>query len=260
MAVLGGVARGRVVRVGVSVALTGVAVLAAPASAGVASRAGVAGAVVAGTGVGRGLSAGMPRAGGTQPTLFTCWEAPVRVTITGGPHATPDKQSCVDTTAGDMSRVDTAGPVGLTIVGARGVTRVSGAANGSTTQVRTASAWTRAVVAGVRIVSGTTVLEFGPVASRASIRCTYGPDRAQFAYTARSELSSVRVNGRPLHVPAGDSTVPLPGVGTLGLNRSTVSGFGVVRYAAVLHTPAADVVIGEAAVGVADTAANPCRP
>ena len=229
------------------------------------------------------------RAGAVEATttLFTCWITPLGVTETGGPSTDPDHQRCqTDRTA--ISQADgSAGPLEASAIEVSGSTSVltgpvqaatadtaSGGAAGAASfdaagigvagieaaaVTRTESAIAKASAASARFVVGGTVVDVGAVTTETKITCSYSASGATYAFSSRSTVAGVKIDGRRVRLHNGPMSIPVAGSASLTINYSKVSAFGSTQRAAMLHAAGADAVLGEAAVAITTVASNPCR-
>jgi hypothetical protein len=110
-----------------------------------------------------------------------------------------------------------------------------------------------------RLTVGATVIDLGAVSTRTTINCSYGASGFRYSFNGTSSVASAKINGRPVKMSNGPMSIKVAG-GTLLLNQTRTTPAGVVQQAAKLHTKKADVIIGGAAVAVAETPDNPCHP
>jgi hypothetical protein len=110
-------------------------------------------------------------------------------------------------------------------------------------------------LASIRITGPGLVVEFGVVHADAVATCVPGPGGLEPAYSARSTVTTLRINGTPVVDLIGPVDIPLP-LGTLRLNQTTTTPTSITRRAAVWDTPLVDLIAGEAKVSVDG---NPCQ-
>lgn len=189
---------------------------------------------------------------------FTCSATPLRITAAGRPATNPARP-CRDDRVGGAQSTGTVGAVQVSAVGTAGSTALTaGTVLEATTVGTTVGGRSTATAKSARLVVGKTVIVLGAMSTRSEISCAYSGRTSSFSFHSTSSVDSVTINGKSTAVGAGAKSIPVPG-GTLWLNHSEVTRTGVVTHAAMLHTPAADVVLGEAAVGLSAAAGNPCR-
>jgi hypothetical protein len=196
--------------------------------------------------------------------LFSCFANPLRITGAGQPGPNTN-QLCKNDQVGGAQSTGTAGAVQVTATGVAGTTSVSGggaaagAAGVSTEAATTASGAATATAKSAKLVVGKNVIELGAMSTQTTITCTYDAKGARFSFNSRSSVGSLKINGKPVTVANGASSVKLSN-GTLYLNHTSITATGITQHAAMLHTAGVDVAVGEAAVAVANTPKNPCHP
>jgi hypothetical protein len=204
---------------------------------------------------------GPASAAAAPPDLFTCWANPLSlltIGMTGGVNHT----ACVDDQVAGATGTHTAGRLQVAAVDAKGSTARTGgtveAAGAGHAARTTRGAVADASAASARIVLGANVVDLGAITSHATITCTYDAHGARSAFTGSSTVASVTVNGQPVTVHPGLNVIKV-GAGTLRLNHAEVGASGLIQHAVMFDTVKAHLVLGEAAVAIADTAHNPCR-
>ncbi|WP_410790432.1 Calx-beta domain-containing protein [Kribbella sp. C-35] len=111
-------------------------------------------------------------------------------------------------------------------------------------------------LASARITALGVTIELGAITSQATARCVTTSTGLKPAYTARSTITSLRVNGIIIPVGTGPVTVPLL-IGTLKLNTTTTTPTTITQRAVQLHTALGDITLGETHAGIQGTPAHP---
>lgn len=189
--------------------------------------------------------------------LFLCQSSLLKVSSQSWTQANPTLNPCAD----DFRAVDRQDITVASIV--RLQTSLIDVRTDQTPNVLTASppaaddlAFASARVASIRLTAtaiGT--VEFGVVHADATATCVPGDGGLVPAFTGRSTITTLRVNGTPVVNLTGPVNVPLS-FGTLRLNQTETTSTGLVRRGAVWDTPLFDVILAEARVSVSG---NPCR-
>jgi hypothetical protein len=213
-------------------------------------------ATVLGTVVVLAAAPGPASAATAPPDLFTCWANPLSL-LTIGMTGGVTHRGCVDDRVAGATGTHTAGRLRVAAVDATGSTAPTVEATGHAGKT-TRGAVADASAASARIVFGANVVDLGAITAHATITCTYGAHGGRAAFTGSSTVASVTVNGQPVTVHPGLNVIKV-GAGTLRLNHAEVGASGLVQHAVMFDTVKAHLVLGEAAVAIADTAHSPCR-
>lgn len=187
---------------------------------------------------------------------FLCQSNVVRIGEKVWTQANPAENPCVDNfTAADRQDITvlTLFRLQSSVVDAR--TDQSPDLLESTPPAEGDAAKASARLASVRLTGPGMTVEFGAIHSDAVATCVAGTGGLVPSYTARSTITTLRVNGTEIVDITGPRTITLP-VGKLLLNVTITTTSGISRRAAVWDTPWFDLIVGEAR---ASTDANPCR-
>jgi hypothetical protein len=199
--------------------------------------------------------------------LLSCYANPLRITEAGKPAPNPDKLCQTDQVAGARS-TSTIGGVKVTATGIAGATAVTtgtvtalaaGITEAGAPMMKTVTGQATAMDKSAHLVIGKTVIDLGMMTTKSTITCTYGARSAKFSFKSVSSVGSLKINGKSRAIGNGARSIALP-AGTLVLNHTTITPTGITQHAAMLHTTGADVVLGEAAVAIANTPKNACHP
>jgi hypothetical protein len=200
-------------------------------------------------------------------SLLSCYANPLRVAEAGKPASNPDKLCKTDQVAGARSTT-TIGGIKVTATGIEGATafttgtvtaQAAGITEAGAPMMKTVSGQATAVDKSAHLVIGKTTIDLGMMTTKSTITCTYGARSAKYSFKSVSSVGSLKINGKSRAIGNGARSIKLPS-GTLMLNHTAITATGITQHAAMLHTAGADVVLGEAAVAVANTPKNPCHP
>jgi hypothetical protein len=99
-------------------------------------------------------------------------------------------------------------------------------------------------------------IELGVIQSQATASCVAGPGGLTPGFAGSSNVASLKINGVPITVGSAPLTIPLV-IGSLNLNRTTISNGVVTQEAVALQTPLANIVLAKSQADVHGTTAHP---